>query len=366
MGVFKRKYKTKDGEVAEGQNWSCEFYIDTQRYSKTMPGTSSLSKKSAEKLCDELKGQKENELRGVAGAKFEDAALAYYEGYIENVNQRRASTHKRVHDRYCYIVPLLVERFQGKALSSLARKDFIELVQELRRKGLKDSTIESNHLRFVSAMYNHAEMIGLCDLRDIPNFRTIKRMLKKSKQKTRYLTEKEFSEIYNFCIESSDRERRRTGRVIGFAVETGLRKEELFSLRRQHINLAEKFARIVDIKDKKNSRDRYVPLTDFAIQQLQQQQQDYSGIKSEYAFFNDVGERIIDSDTSFNRIMQILGIEDVTFHDLRRTYGSWKLQGIRGEKLGIKKVSVRLGHKSVKQTEEAYAFLEEQGIKIEE
>ena len=331
-----------------------------------MSGTSEITKRKAEKLCEELREQKEAELKGITGAKFTDATLAYYQNYVIGIEERKAATHKRVHDRYCYVVPQILEYFDGKLLTKIEKKDFVEYVQHLRRLGLKDSSIESNQLRFVSAMYNYAESIGLCELHEIPNFRAIKRMLRKSKQRTRYLTESEFNRIYEFCKNSTDRERRRTGRIIAFAVETGLRKEELFSLQRKCINVKDKHALIVDIKDKKNSRDRFIQLSDFALQQLQQQQHDYIGVDSTFVFYNEQGARIIDSDTSYNKVMERLGIKDITFHDLRRTFGSWRLQGIRGEKFGIKKVSVRLGHKSVKQTEEAYAFLEEQGIKIEE
>jgi len=330
-----------------------------------MSGTSGISKKKAEVLCYELKDKTQNEIEGLVGAKFEDAALTYYQSYIDNIERRRASTHKRVHDRYSYTVTYVVDYFQGRYLEGITRKDLLDLIQHLRREGLKDSTIESNHLRFISAMYNNAEMVGLCTHKDIPNFKSIKKVLKKSKQRNRSLTTNELDRSYEYCSKSEYQERRRTGYIIAFAVETGLRKEELFSLKNEHIDLYRKIAKIVDIKDKSAERDRFIPLSELAIKQLQKQQHEFSGVKSEYAFFKGDGNRLIDCDASFNKIMGQLDIKDITFHDLRRTFGSWKLQGIRCDRLNIKQVSVRLGHKSVRQTEEAYAFLEEQGIKIE-
>jgi len=52
---------------------------------------------------------------------------------------------------------------------------------------------------------------------------------------------------------------------------------------------------------------------------------------------------------------QRAGIDDLKWHDLRRTCGCRLLQD---HEMKMKVVSVWIGHSSVQQTEKAYAFLE--------
>lgn len=360
MGAFKRKYKDTAGKTVTAKDWSCEFYIDGQRFCTTVKGTSALSQKQADKLCDDLKEQKKQELYGTKAVTFDDAMLAFHEDYALKIDKRRKEApHKRIKDAYLPIIEKnLQPYFTGKPLDRITRADVVDYILQRRRAGLKDKTIR-NDINCLSSMYSHAERLGLCDDRDIPNFASIRKMLKPSKPKTRYLSPEDFDKLVEKCAGARLVNLRF---YVQFDVETGLRMEELFSLRWPDVDIS---ARRMRITDTKNGKDRNVPLSERAIQllreQLQRQQQ--KKIKTEYVMARNSGARYTWIEGPFKNACKDAGIT-YSIHDLRKTFGSWRLQGIRGKKLDLKEVSLVLGHSSVQQTESTYAFLKEEEITL--
>jgi integrase len=65
------------------------------------------------------------------------------------------------------------------------------------------------------------------------------------------------------------------------------------------------------------------------------------------------GKRIGDLDRSFRRARAAAGLDDITFHDLRRTAGSWLIQA----DVPIALVGEMLGHRDVRITRRVYAHL---------
>lgn len=354
MGAFKRKIKQRNGKTTIAKNWSIEFYVDGIRYCRTISGSEKFTLRKANELCDEEKRLKEQEIFGSDSITFEEGLLAYYENYKLSLIERQSHTHKKVNDKYKYLIDMLINEFQGILLNKLQRKNIVEFILKLRRNGRKDSSI-MNYVVLLSAMFYHCESIGLIEVHEVPNFRAIKRLLKSAKTRNRYLNEKELDQIISKASE-------RTRRIILFAVETGMRKEEYLSLLWKNVDIAN---RKLYVNDTKNGRDRIVPISELALQQLQQQQQQNTFIRSPYVFcIESTGERLKDYKKGFKGACERAGVLDVTIHDLRRTFGSWRLQGIRGKKLDLKEVSLLLGHTTTRMTERTYAFLDEMRIEL--
>lgn len=351
MGVFKRKYKIENGETAEVKNWSCEFFIDTKRFCKTIKGSDKFSKKEAEKQCAIIKQQHIDALNDECAVKFEDGMLAYYQDYARKNNERASKTHKKINDKYCYIVPMLCEHFEGRPLHRITKQDLAKYISLRRSGGAKDVTILTNEIACMSAMFNYAESIGLCEYRDIPNFKSIKRTLKRGPQRKRYLSSEEYTAILSNSAEH-------VKNIIIFAVETGMRKEEYLSLLWQDIDIRD--GRIA-VKDTKNGKDRNIPISNKAMEVLQQLLQKRN---SEYVFSKNDSSRYLDFKKGFKKACERSNIKDLRIHDLRRTFGSWRLQGLNGKKLTAKEVSTILGHSSSRITEETYAFLDELKITL--
>lgn len=354
MGAFKRKFKDGEGKQQTAPNWTVEYFIDKQRFQHTLEGSYKLSKKQAERECDSLKEAKKQELYGTKTKTFADAQLIFYEDYLLKLRKRQSSTHKRVKDAYGPILAKLLDRFGSYKLDEITRGTIIDFITERRRQGLKDKTIK-NDINTISAVYGYALMMSYCADRDVPNFPSIRKLLKASKPKTRYLSEDDFDKL---VAQSSGSMKF----YIQFNIETGLRLEEILSLRWQEVDWQEKRLHILDTK---NGKDRYVPLSAKALQQLQQQQQwkNTKEIDSEYVICKLNGTRYSTFEKTFKRACQKANIK-YSLHDLRRTFGSWRLQGVRGVKLDISQVSKVLGHSDIAITSRVYAFLNEQEIKL--
>lgn len=350
MGAFKRKYKDKENQWATSPNWSCEFFIDGERFQHTLKDSDKLSKKQAERECDSLKDAKKQELYGTKTKTFADAQVIFYEDYLLKLRKRQSSTHKRVKDAYGPILSKLLDKFGRHRLDAIQRADIIDFITERRRQGIKDKTIK-NDINTISAVYGYALMMSYCADRDVPNFPSIRKLLKASKPKTRYFSEDDFDKLVAQCDGAIKF-------IVEFDVETGLRMEELLSLRWQEVDWQEKRIHILDTK---NGKDRFVPLSGRALELLQQQLQRKLG--PEYVIAKKNGERYSIPEKTFKLACKKANIK-YSLHDLRRTFGSWRLQGVRGVKLDISQVSKVLGHSDIAITSRVYAFLNEQEIKL--
>ncbi len=132
---------------------------------------------------------------------------------------------------------------------------------------------------------------------------------------------------------------------ITFAIETGMRLEEQFSMRWSDVDMARKRVTVIG----KGGKKREVPLSEKATQTVSQiprhlrvaEGQDWVWVKAD-------GEL-----KAFKTAAKAAGLKDVKWHDLRRTCGCRCLQD-RG--WSHAQVQLLLGHESVTATERHYAF----------
>ncbi|KGA24946.1 integrase [Pectobacterium brasiliense] len=109
-------------------------------------------------------------------------------------------------------------------------------------------------------------------------------------------------------------------RVVSFALLTGARKGEIFSLKWDSVNLSRRIA-IVTADNAKSGRARPLPLNDDAVKII-----NACGRDSDYVFSAN-GVRIVEINrTDFCNALRISGIADFRFHDLRHTWASWHVQ----------------------------------------
>lgn len=354
MGVFKRTYKTNKG-TKTSKNWYCEYYINNERFCKT---TGTANKSEAIKICLALKEEALGEINGDREYLFDEAIEGWYEEYLKTLEERKRKTHKLVRDSYKICVRTLFRvqnpidgklLFIGKNLNSINKSTLMEFIRIRRRNGASDSTIKKD-FNCISSIFSYAILNDMCDSK--PSIDIVKRTLKNSKPINRYLTEEEYDKL---LLSSCDHLKP----IVIFAVETGLRKEEFLSLRWKDVDLVNEKINVVDTK---NGKDRIVPISQRAKEQLHKQLQNNIN-KSEYVFYKNDGSRFLDVKKAFNMACQRSGVKDFRIHDLRKTFGSWRLQGIRGKKLPLIEVSKLLGHSSLDITASTYAFLDE--LKIE-
>ncbi len=138
--------------------------------------------------------------------------------------------------------------------------------------------------------------------------------------------------------------------IVLLAINTGMRRGELFSLTRADINLGERLLTIVG-KTAKSGHTRYIPLNDEAFAVLVSWR-NQSNSKSWVFPSPATGERMDNITSSWKNLITDSRIIDFRFHDLRHHFASKLVMA----KVDINTVRELLGHKDI-QTTLRYAHL---------
>ena len=131
--------------------------------------------------------------------------------------------------------------------------------------------------------------------------------------------------------------------IVLVALNTGMRKGEIFNLKWQDINFD---LRLIHVSDSKNSEARDIPMNDILYETLKALK-DKAEKGQEYVFVNPkTGRPYDDLKRSFKTALKKAGIEDFTFHDLRHTFASHLVMN------GVDLMTVKelLGHKNISMT----------------
>ena len=250
--------------------------------------------------------------------------------------------------RYADCLRHLSEHFGTMTLDQITSAALSDFETKRRLQGLSPSTIRLD-LRCLSSMLTSCVDWEWIDANIVPAFlhRRAKRGLKESPPRTRYLTEAEEVALLNAA-------RPELRQAMVLAIDTGLRREELFSLQWWQVDLDRGL--ITTTTNTKSGRPRVVPLPERSCAILAALPRG-----ADHVLVNPVtGRRYGDMSEGLASAQKRAGISGgVCWHDLRRTAGCRWLQ--RDGKR-IEEVSILLGHSTVKMTEERYAFLEAEQV----
>jgi integrase len=231
--------------------------------------------------------------------------------YIERHAKPRKKTWKKDDSRLTrHVLP----RWRGRSADSIKRADVASLHEDV---GKRSGKIEANRtLEVVRKMWNLASAWGFLDeaapnpARGIERFREHKR--------DRWLKPEELKRL----AEAIDKERDAYARAaIWLYLLTGLRKQELLTLRRADIDWDRSELRL---EDTKAGRPHYLPLSAPALELLRSIPQTEG---NPYVFAGrKAGHHYVNIEKPWVRIRAAAEIPDVHLHDLRRTVGSWLAQ----------------------------------------
>lgn len=142
--------------------------------------------------------------------------------------------------------------------------------------------------------------------------------------------------------------------IVAVAIDTGLRRSELFKLEWAQVDLVRGRLTVL-AANAKSGKARSIPLWPRSLSILRAIYRNTSG---SLVFTTEAGKAFADNSTiiteTLDRAAERAGIAPLSFHDLRRTCGCRLLQVHRFQ---MSYVSHWLGHSSVKVTEKHYAFL---------
>ncbi len=276
---------------------------------------------------------------------------SYAEAEEKFIREHLTTIKPRAADRYATSLKHLSGHFGGKMLNQITSGELSAFETKRRTQGVRAGTIRRDLACLSSVLTSCEDWEWIPDGGNIvPAYmrRRAKRGLREAPARTRYLTVAE----EGLLLPAATLEARQTMTV---SIDTGLRREEFFSLQWSQVDLARRL--ITTTTRTKSGRPRKVPLPERSAQILAQLPR---YLDCPYVFVNpETRTRYVQMNKGLKAAARRAGIIDLRWHDLRRTAGCRWLQ--RDGK-SMEEVSVLLGHSSVTITEKCYAFLEAEEV----
>lgn len=339
-----------------GKIWWGRFQYRGDEKRKSLETSSrSVALKRADKWEAQVKGSKWGE---GAGPSFDDAMMSFLETHCTTLKAKSAL-------RYEVSAKPLTAFFSGMSLTGITSSTLHDYAMK-RRQEVSAPSVRRD-LACLSSMFTHAIVDKeWCETNPVLAF--LKRQkrrgaLRESPPRTRYLSEDEEAKLLAACMVDKHGKPLYPGSInraktqadaIAFAIDTGLRAEEQWSLTWDRVDL--KKGEIVIPKEiAKSHRERRVPLFPRAAQILAQLPRHNSrGNPHVFVWVDEDGNRYTGRRKGLQEAAKRANIASVVWHDLRRTCGCRLLQ-VHG--FTKDQVQAWMGHESVQQTERAYAFL---------
>ncbi len=259
--------------------------------------------------------------------------------------------HSRVHKKSWkgdqeqidkYIIPT----FRNKRARDIERGDIIRLHN---RVGAQYPYRANRLLALLSTLFEFGRRTGLLPEEKSNPARGIRRF--KEERRTRYIQESEMSAL----LEAIDGEESPYLRALfRLYLMTGCRRNELLTLRWEHVDLNRGEICIVNPK---NSETRFLPVSEIIVGILRNLPHE-EGNQFVFPSPTRPGCHYVELKGAWKRIKKRSGLTDCRLHDLRRTCASWLVSG--GTPLLV--VSKLLGHKSPSVTASTYAHLSQSPI----
>lgn len=327
MGIFKKLDKSENREI---------FYIDYYDESgkrireSTESGSRSFALELLTKRKDDVAKRKRLPERYMPKVKFSDFVDSEYLP-VHAKGLKSESDLKGICNK-------LKAYFENKYLHEITPQ-MIEIYKKARINKVAENTI-NNEINAISGIFTKAEEWGKARFNPVHKIKRFKINARK-----RIL---ERWEQHALIISAGKEEKAPHLRpLIIFDLNTGLRKEELLSIKWTDVD-SENKQLLVRAEIAKYSKARYVDLNKHALDILNSLPR-----LGEFVFCDKQGRRLKNFKRSFQSAAKRAKIEDITIHDLRRTFGSnCVMDGV-----SLATVQAWMGHASIETTIKHYGHL---------
>lgn len=203
------------------------------------------------------------------------------------------------------------------------------------KKGMKPATV-NKHISIIKAMIKKAVDWNMASDDTLKSVRAVK-MLTENNKRLRFISHEECRALIDACTKRIAHLKP----VIVTALNTGMRKEEILSLKWEQLDLKHGF---ILIDRTKNGERREIPLNDTLQNTFRGMQR---RLDVPWVFYDPFdGKRYNSVKHSFKEACRRAGIVDFRFHDLRHTFASHLcMAGV-----DLKTVQELLGHKTLTMT----------------
>ncbi|MCP5007613.1 MAG: tyrosine-type recombinase/integrase [Planctomycetes bacterium] len=311
---------------SRGVWWTCIRH-EGRKIQRSLETTDKKLGKSIEaKIRTEIVKGKYYEWSGGRNKRFNEMMEKFLIEYAPNVSENMQRS-------YGYYLKNLRAYFGNPKLDTIAPKLIAGYKVHRRNKGASSSTI-NRELYMLSKAFNLAVKEWEW-LRENPVSKVSKES--ENNERGRWLSDKEETALLRKCPDwLCD--------IIAFALQTGLRQDELLSLEWSRVDESRK---TILIQRTKNGKPKTVPLSNTALSILKKKT--LRSLKNGLVFFSANGTKISRHNLgrAFRNALDKAGIEDFRFHDLRHIFATRLVQ--RGE--DIYKVAMLMGHKDIRMTQ---------------
>ena len=304
MGVYQR-----------GKNWYADYYYEGKRIRKTVGSRKDAENALAAIKADILRG--EYKFKRERSIRFEDFAREYLE--YSKVNKKSWKSDQVSLNR-------LVPFFGHLRLSKITPR-FIEEYKQKRINEVKSASVnrELACLKFMFTLAKKWKLVDENPVKEVKLFREQKIVMQ-------ILNKEEIDRLIE-C--SADHLKK----IIILALNTGMRRGEIFKLQWKEIDFIDNF---IFIYMTKSGITRKIPMNNVVRETLKNIKRE-----SEFVFYNPkTKDHIKDVKTAFKAACRRAKINDLRFHDLRHTAATYMVTG------GVDLVTVAeiLGHADIKMT----------------
>ena len=341
----------------KGGKWYCRFQIDGVRYERRCPlAVDERTAKQAEKIiAAEI-------MRG--NLKYAKAQKKTTVKDALKILKNHTETNKLSYKDDYYRMEMFREFFtDNRPLETITSSDINEFKEFIRVKTVKEKIkipnpeygkpgvrkkyiykeIEKQKTLSNASVNRYmttlSKMFTLCINQDLINKNpcTLAGKLREENHKVRFLTQEEEERLFNAITPECEYLRP----VIIAALQTGMRKSEILTLKWFQVDFNKGF---IDILKTKSGKERKIPISNKLDKVLRAL---FAVSDSDYVFVNpETKEPYTDLHKSFNSLLKRAGIENFRFHDLRHTVATRLVS--KGIDLAV--VKEILGHTKIETT----------------
>jgi len=310
MGLYRR-----------GSVWYVDYSFDGKRVRKRIGTSREQAAEVLKRINRKIVTGKTSGLDGQSFLLFEKLCDEYL--LYSNANKAKSS-----HRRDTVSLKNILKTFRGRLITDITPRE-LERYKNERRKKVAPATV-NRELSCLKHMFSKA--LDWKMMKENP-MKSVK-LFKEPPGRVRYLTEDEIKRLLSCCASYLKP-------IVIMALNTGMRKGEIFTLTWADVDMVN---RMIRITNSKNNESRYVPINDTLFAALLKLGDNSKTDRPLFIWKN--GKRIRRIYNGFRNAMERAEIRNCRFHDLRHTFASHLV--MRG--VDIRIVQQLLGHKTLAMT----------------
>jgi len=308
MAIFKKN-----------NNWYIDYYVNGRRKRESIGPSKELAKKVLQKRKVQIAENKYLDVKRNDRIPFSEMAKLYLEVYSKP--NKRSSWRDEISVKH------LQSFFGRRNLHEITPLD-VEKYKKKRVDEVSPATV-NRETTCLKHILNKANEWGKIESNPIASVK----LFKVREGRVRYLEKEEITRLIDACPDYIKP-------IVIVALNTGMRKGEIFNLKWNDIDFRK---RIIYVLETKNNEVRKIPMNDITFRTLLQVRKNPH---SPCVFCKSHGEPYKDIRGGFRTALGRAGIREFRFHDLRHTFASHLVMA----GVDLKTVQELLGHKTFAMT----------------